>query len=127
MDEKDSGFTLIELLVVMVIIGILAAIAIPLFLKQRQKGYDSQAKSDLRNFALQEDTYFTDNNKYGGSADVCGTAAVGACANIKMSKGTTITITAAQPSGWCASAVNSNGSGATYYYDSNSGGFQGTT
>src|ERR1700742_1184985 len=61
MDNKDEGFTLIELLVVIIIIGILAAIAIPVFLNQRQKGYDAQAKSDLRNMATAEETYLTDN------------------------------------------------------------------
>ncbi|MDX6198934.1 MAG: type pilus assembly protein PilA, partial [Actinomycetota bacterium] len=50
-EENEGGFTLIELLVVIIIIGILAAIAIPVFLNQRKKGYDAAAKSDLRNFA----------------------------------------------------------------------------
>ena len=57
-EEREGGFTLIELLVVIIIIGILAAIAIPVFLNQRSKGYDAQSKSDLRNFATQEETYF---------------------------------------------------------------------
>ncbi|MFZ5850437.1 MAG: prepilin-type N-terminal cleavage/methylation domain-containing protein [Actinomycetota bacterium] len=64
MEEKEEGFTLIELLVVIIIIGILAAIAIPVFLNQRKKGWDAQAKSDARNLATLEETYFTDNNKY---------------------------------------------------------------
>ena len=63
-EENEGGFTLIELLVVIIIIGILAAIAIPVFLNQRQKGYDAQAKSDLRNMATAEETYLTDNNVY---------------------------------------------------------------
>ncbi|WP_432546178.1 type II secretion system protein [Kineococcus sp. SYSU DK004] len=63
-EEKDQGFTLIELLVVMIIIGILAAIAIPVFLNQRNKAYDTQAKSDLRSLQTEVETYYTDNQKY---------------------------------------------------------------
>ncbi len=64
MEEKDQGFTLIELLVVIVIIGILAAIAIPTFLNQRNKGYDGQAKSDARNMQIAVETNFTDTQEY---------------------------------------------------------------
>ncbi len=67
MDEREGGFTLIELLVVIIIIGILAAIAIPVFLNQRKKGYDAQAKSDLRNMATAEETYLTDFDVYSSS------------------------------------------------------------
>jgi type IV pilus assembly protein PilA len=63
-EENEEGFTLIELLVVIIIIGILAAIAIPVFLNQRQKGYDAGIKSDLRNAATAEETYLTDNSAY---------------------------------------------------------------
>src|SRR3954453_20032921 len=61
-EEREGGFTLIELLVVIIIIGILAAIAIPVFLNQRNKGYDAQAKSDARNVATLEETYLTDKD-----------------------------------------------------------------
>ena len=66
--EDEKGFTLIELLVVILIIGILAAIAIPAFLNQKGKAYDSNAKSDARTAATAEETYFTDNNAYAGAA-----------------------------------------------------------
>ncbi len=64
MEQKDQGFTLIELLVVMIIIGILAAIAIPVFLNQRKRAADTATKSDLRTVAQQMETYFADNQKY---------------------------------------------------------------
>jgi type IV pilus assembly protein PilA len=60
--EDEKGFTLIELLVVILIIGILAAIAIPAFLNQRAKAYDSQAKSNVKTAQIAEETYATDNN-----------------------------------------------------------------
>ena len=60
--ENEGGFTLIELLVVIIIIGILAAIAIPTFLKQREKGYKAAMKSDLKNSATAEESWATDND-----------------------------------------------------------------
>src|SRR5690348_6053841 len=62
--QEEKGFTLIELLVVILIIGILAAIAIPAFLNQKGKAYDSNAKSDARTAATAEETYYTDNAGY---------------------------------------------------------------
>src|SRR5947209_2749244 len=59
--QDERGFTLIELLVVILIIGILAAIAIPNFVNQRGKGQDAAAKSTLRTMATAEETYYTDH------------------------------------------------------------------
>ena len=68
--EREGGFTLVELLVVVIIIGILAAVAIPVFLNQREKGYDAQAKHDLRNLATLQETYLTDQQHYGTLAQL---------------------------------------------------------
>ncbi len=134
MAKKDSGFTLIELLVVIIIIGILAAIAIPVFLNQRKKGYDAQSKSDLRNIATQEETYFTDNNAYaallvnGTDAGVTNTVYYRKSANAGTptiefvnAAGTAATPTVATD-GFCISTAAD--SGVTWVYNSSKGGLQ---
>ena len=65
--QGESGFTLIELLVVILIIGILAAIALPAFLNQREKAQDSTAKSDVRTAQTAMETWYTDHQAYTGA------------------------------------------------------------
>ena len=67
--QDEKGFTLIELLVVILIIGILAAIALPAFLGQRSRAQDTEAKSAVRQAQTAMETYYTDNQTYIG-ADV---------------------------------------------------------
>ena len=65
--QTRKGFTLIELLIVVVIIGILAAIAIPKFANTKSKAYVTAMKSDLRNLVTAEEAYFADSSKYTGT------------------------------------------------------------
>ena len=66
MSHYEDGFTLIELIIVIMIIGILGAISIPSFLDQRQHAHRAAIQSDLRNVAIEAETFFTDNQTYDG-------------------------------------------------------------
>jgi type IV pilus assembly protein PilA len=112
--EKDQGFTLIELLVVIVIIGILAAIAIPLFLSQRQKGVEAGIKSDLKSVATSQETYFVDNGTYATTT--------GALTEFRATTGNTITMKLADSTGFCAEGTNTGAPGVVYSYNSKTGG-----
>ncbi|MDF1503702.1 prepilin-type N-terminal cleavage/methylation domain-containing protein [Roseisolibacter sp. H3M3-2] len=68
--NNRKGFSLIELLIVVVIIGILAAIAIPKFANTKEKAYIAQMKSDLKNLASAQESYFADNNAYANLAAI---------------------------------------------------------
>jgi type IV pilus assembly protein PilA len=119
MEEREEGFTLIELLVVIIIIGILAAIAIPVFLNQRKKGVDASIKSDLRTIANEEETLATDGTPY--------SAAPG---TDRLSQNNAFGIAVATD-GYCIKGWNTqggsgsnDGTGAVYWYDSKAGGLQ---
>ena len=113
MEEKDQGFTLIELLVVTIIIGILAAIAIPVFLNQRKKGWDAQAKADLKNMATAQETHLTDSGSYTSTLSDLETA------GFKKSADTvTPRAVAADATSYCLSITSKSGS--TWRYESGS-------
>ncbi len=123
MRERDEGFTLIELLVVIIIIGILAAIAIPVFLSQRQKGYDASVKSDLHSVATAEESYLTDHTStYATASQLVGSKLISAISN-----GNTITVHLNGAQGYCLAGTNANHTGVFFIYDSANGGLQATT
>ncbi len=96
-----KGFTLIELLIVVVIIGILAAIAIPKFANTKEKAYVASMKSDLRNLVNAEEAYFADFTQYTSSF---------ATTQYNASPGVTVTIAlsgSTPGTGWSATAAHS--------------------
>ena len=94
--RDKKGFTLIELLIVVVIIGILAAIAIPKFSATREKAYFAAMKSDLKNLASQQEIYYSDSYAY---------TTVTTDLSFTSSAGVTVA-SAASSSGWSASVVH---------------------
>jgi prepilin-type N-terminal cleavage/methylation domain-containing protein len=95
--RNNKGFTLIELLIVVVIIGILAAIAIPKFSATREKAYFAAMKSDLKNLASQQEIYYSDNYAYSSSVGDLG---------FVNSDGSIVSISAVSSSGWAATAYH---------------------
>jgi prepilin-type N-terminal cleavage/methylation domain-containing protein len=97
MVRTRRGFTLIELLIVVVIIGILAAIAIPKFQATKGKAYFAGMRSDLHNLTTAQESYFYDHAKYTSSLDSL---------NFNSSHGDVVTITEATVGGWSATSSN---------------------
>jgi type IV pilus assembly protein PilA len=98
--SNRKGFTLIELLIVVVIIGILAAIAIPKFAATKDKAKLASVKTDLRNSLTAEEAYFSDFATYGTFAQLQ------AASNFTTSSGNTMSIAAAT-NGYTSTATNS--------------------
>jgi type IV pilus assembly protein PilA len=113
--SNRKGFTLIELLIVVVIIGILAAIAIPKFANTKEKAVVASMKSDLRNLVTAQEAFFSDNQDYAGGGPYKGDGTVYTQKNglagagtlaFTPSANTTVTVTYKSAAGWNATATN---------------------
>ncbi len=116
-EDREAGFTLIELLVVVVIIGILAAIAIPVFLNQRNAARNASVESDIRNMATVMETYYTTNDAY--PTDAASLTSAGA----QVSSGNYVAIVVASDGSYTMEGCNLE-SDTLFSYDSAGGGFQ---
>lgn len=123
MEQKDKGFTLIELLVVMIIIGILAAIAIPVFLNQREKARDTAAKADVSTVGKEIATYYVDNLGAVPAVDITsGRYTVDSNdAGAVSDNVTDVTESGTSDTDWCVFVTYTGGSATTVEYSAESG------
>lgn len=103
MMSNRKGFTLIELLIVVVIIGILAAIAIPKFANTKEKAYIASMKSDLRNLVTAQEAYFSDNSSHYSPG---ATYTNGMTGFYKTSSGVTVITADPTATSWSATAAH---------------------
>jgi type IV pilus assembly protein PilA len=111
--NEESGFTLIELLVVILIIGILAAIALPAFLGQQEKGQDADAKSNARNLVSQVESCFATEQTYAN----CDTAAELPNTGLDLGTGAgQVQVSAATATSYTVSAVSKASTGGAHTF-----------
>jgi type IV pilus assembly protein PilA len=128
--SSDSGFTLVELLVVVVVLGVLIAIAIPVYLRFTQGAYTASVKSDIHTMQLEEQNFATTST----GAFASTRQLINANPGLKLSAGSVAAIVWSSADGYCVGAANSKGKAdasapfagfgfpyQTFFYDSRSG------